>query len=96
MLNLRRLLPKPCRVLLMWCGRPDLNRHGVAPDEFSYQLRFSPPPLRAFVVWTIPSPWHLRALGAARLVSTPSRRTFVLWAWLGITNASSGVRLPRV
>ena len=32
-----------------------------------------------FVVWTIPSPWH-SAVGAARLVSTPSR----FRAWLGI------------
>jgi hypothetical protein len=61
----------------IWCGRPNLNRHGVAPDAFSHQLRFSPPPLRAFVVWTIPSPWRLRAVGAARLVSTSSSRTFV-------------------
>lgn len=30
----------------------------------------------SFVVWTIPSPWRVGALGAARLVSTPSRRSF--------------------
>ena len=35
----------------------------------------------AFVVWTIPSPFPAkRSLGAARLVSTPSRHR----AWLGI------------
>jgi hypothetical protein len=27
------------------------------------------------VVWTIPSPWRFRTLGAARLVSTPSRQS---------------------
>jgi hypothetical protein len=30
----------------------------------------------SFVVWTIPSPWRVRALGAARLVATPSRQPF--------------------
>ena len=29
---------------------------------------------KSFVVWTIPSPERVRALGAARLVSTPSLR----------------------
>jgi hypothetical protein len=41
-----------------WCGRRDSNPHGVTPNGFSYQLRLSPPPCRAFVVWTIPSPWR--------------------------------------
>jgi hypothetical protein len=38
-----------------------------------------------FAVWTIPSPssGKIRSLGAARLVSTPSRLVF-LRAWLGI------------
>ena len=40
-----------------WCGRPGSNRHGVAPNGFSYPLRLSPPPGRAFGVWTIPSPY---------------------------------------
>ena len=39
-----------------WCGRGDLNPHELLPNGFSYQLRLSPPPERAFVVWTIPSP----------------------------------------
>lgn len=34
---------------------------------------FTATPFGAFVVWTIPSPWRVRALGAARLVSTPSQ-----------------------
>jgi hypothetical protein len=44
------------------------------------------------VVWTIPSPWRVRALGAARLVSTPSRRPFSRSAWLGI----ACYRFPRI
>jgi hypothetical protein len=40
----------------------------------------------SFVVWTIPSPWRVRALGAARLVSTPSRQPFGRSAWLGIAS----------
>src|SRR5271169_2667750 len=57
-----------------WCGRRDSNPHGVTPNGFSYQLRLSPPPLRR--LW---SGLYLHrgerpasALGAARLVSTPS------------------------
>jgi hypothetical protein len=46
----------------------------------------------SFVVWTIPSPWRVRALGAARLVSTPSRRSFDRGAWLGI----ACYRFPRI
>ncbi len=34
-----------------WCGRPESNRHGVAPNGFSYQLRFSPPS-RAGRLWS--------------------------------------------
>lgn len=37
---------------------------------------------RAFVVWTVPSPWATRPLGAAHPVSTPS--TDFSEAWLGI------------
>lgn len=44
----------------------------------------------AFVVWTIPSPWH-RALGVARLVSTPSPDG----AWLGI-GLAFGFSFPRI
>ena len=45
-------------------------------------LRLSPPRKYGFVVWTIPSPFPIQGLGAARLVSTPSRKFFR--AWLGI------------
>jgi hypothetical protein len=44
------------------------------------------------VVWTIPSPWRDSAVGAARLVSTPSRRSFDRRAWLGIACD----RFPRI
>src|SRR5262249_13103733 len=84
-----------------WCGRGDSNPHGVTPNGFSYQLRLSPPLLRAVALrrvrgldypFTLPrAPDHVRSergLGAARLVSTPSR----FRAWLGIAVE----RFPRV
>src|SRR5262249_30549369 len=59
------------------------NPHGKTPNGFSYQLRLSPPP--NWRLWSglslHPSAW---ALGAARLVSTPSCRLFRRQAWLGI------------
>src|ERR1043166_4864466 len=88
-------------ILQSWCGRGDSNPHGVTPNGFSYQLRLSPPLLRAFRAsersWSglslhpAPRPDHARgerSLGAARLVSTPSRCR----AWLGIAVE----RFPRV
>ncbi len=42
-------------------------------SRFSYHFGFRRRPTQAFVVWTIPSPCPFRGLGAARLVSTPSR-----------------------
>ena len=55
-----------------WCGRPDSNRHRpFGPTDFRTRYGFRRR-RSAFVVWTIPSPWRVRALGAARLVSTPS------------------------
>lgn len=66
-------------VAVFWCGRPESNRHRpVRPYGFSYPLRLSPPCASRFGVWTIPSPsrdnFRHPVLGAARLVSTPSRR----------------------
>lgn len=63
----------------MWCPGPDSNRHGVAPEGFSYPLQLSL--LRtlrghAFGVWTLPLPWRVpsgAALGRGRQVSTLSR-----------------------
>ena len=80
-----RLAPAlPPDVFTLWLVRAGGLEppQALRPYGFSYQLRLSPPlAMRAFVVWTIPSPcpaW--RGVGAARLVSTPSRRR----AWLGI------------
>ena len=66
----------------VWCGRRELNPHGLAACGFSYHFGFRRPAKYGFVVWTIPSPFPIRGLGAARLVSTPSRNCFR--AWLGI------------
>jgi hypothetical protein len=60
---------------MKWCGRPELNRHGVSPDGFSYPLRLSPPPLPSVCGLDYPFAVAVEALGAARLVSTPSRFT---------------------
>jgi hypothetical protein len=43
----------------------------LRPYGFSYHFGFRRR-REAFVVWTIPSPWRVSAVGAARLVSTPS------------------------
>ena len=68
-----------------WCGRRDLNPHGpFKPCGFSYRLRLSPPGGETFggsrQVCGLDYPFtlfrKLRSLGAARLVSTPSRRCF--------------------
>jgi hypothetical protein len=75
-----------------WCGRRDLNPHGpFKPCGFSYRLRLSPPGRGALEgsrqVCGLDYPFtilrNVRSLGAARLVSTPSRLEF-LRAWLGI------------
>ena len=63
----------------------------LSPADFHTVYGFRRPdvrPLEAharFAVWTIPSPssGKIRSLGAARLVSTPSRLVS-LRAWLGI------------
>ena len=65
-----------------WCGRRDLNPHGpFKPCGFSCRLRLSPPRRDAFGELTpglrsglsLHPPPEVRSLGAARLVSTPSR-----------------------
>jgi hypothetical protein len=40
-----------------WCGRRDSNPHSQSEKQIFVPPRLSPPPGRAFVVWTIPSPW---------------------------------------
>ncbi len=70
----------------VWCGRRDLNPHGpFKPCGFSYRLRLSPPGRCAFEgscqVCGLDYPFTLlrkiRSLGAARLVSTPSRLEYI-------------------
>jgi hypothetical protein len=84
--KLARMVPScgPLRMLI-WCGRRELNPHGLAACGFSYHFGFRRPAQCGFVVRTIPSPFPSRGLGAARLVSTPSR--MCLRAWLGIAIA---------
>src|SRR6516225_10995509 len=69
-----------------WCGRRDLNPHSpCGKTDFRTHPRLSTPVLSParFGVWTIPSPCPVQDLGAARLVSTPSRPDSGR-AWLGI------------
>ena len=40
-----------------WCGRRELNPHGLAACGFSYHFGFHRPANGGFVVWTIPSPF---------------------------------------
>jgi hypothetical protein len=83
-----------------WCGRPDLNRHSAfAPRDFRTCYGFRRPSLpRRGVRLGLGSGLYLHrcarspALGAARLVSTPSPRSCGRCAWLGIACD----RFPRV
>ena len=61
------------------CGRRDLNPHErLSSADFLTGYGFRRPgALAGFAVWTIPSPCPAEpGLGAARLVSTPSRPAF--------------------
>jgi hypothetical protein len=49
---------------------------------------------KTFVVWTVPSPWALRPLGAAHPVSTPSPD--FSGAWLGIGMLEDQRSFPRL
>jgi hypothetical protein len=66
---------------VVWCGRGDLNPHDLLGSADFHTTSAFAASLREFVVWTIPSPFLGRGLGAAHLVSTPSRN---IRAWLGI------------
>ena len=67
--------------MCVWCGRGDLNPHDLLGSADFHTTSAFAASLGEFVVWTIPSPFPARGLGAARLVSTPSR---TIRAWLGI------------
>lgn len=43
---------------------------GLEPRTYSLTYHYS---FRYYVVWTLPSPYSIKNLGAARQVSTPSR-----------------------
>src|SRR6202789_3384178 len=58
----------------VWCGRGDLNPHDLLGSADFHTTSTFAAPLCEFVVWTIPSPFLARGLGAAHLVSTPSRK----------------------
>ena len=80
--------------LQAWCGRPDLNRHRpCGPTDFLTTTAFAASH-RAFALSSVRgldytftvafASVKASAVGAARLVSTPPRRTFVRRIWLGI------------
>jgi hypothetical protein len=64
----------PGQSVCIWCGRGDLNPHDLLGSADFHTTSAFAAPLREFVVWTIPSPYPARGLGAAHLVSTPSRK----------------------
>jgi len=88
---------------MRWCGwsRAEGTRRQGGADggtrtrtprrdaDFRTTSAFAATPRGAFVVWTIPSPWPARgAVGAARLVSTPSRGS-------GLGSGSAEARAPK-
>ena len=89
-----------------WCGRRESNPHGaLRPDGFSYPATafaaLAKVPKAPGPVWGLDYPFTMSrrqpGAGAARLVSTPSRRKMrSAGAWLGIpTPAVSGSGFPE-
>jgi hypothetical protein len=85
----------------VWCGRPDSNRHSdFSPRDFLTRYgfrRLAFAPMRSDKVCGLDYPFTVAgaeafALGAARLVSTPSHQSFDQCAWLGI----ACYRFPRI
>jgi len=74
-------------VHLGWCPRPESNRHALRRGIF-FPLRLSPPPSpKKRRSWAGARLHHsLSALGARRLLSTPSEEPFGSRAWLGISS----------
>ena len=70
-----------------WCPRPESNRHALRRGIF-FPLRLSPPPSpKKRRSWAGARLHHsLSALGARRLLSTPSEEPFGSRAWLGISS----------
>jgi len=71
----------------VWCPGPESNRHALRRGIF-FPLRLSPPPPRKRRrSWAGARLHHsLSALGARRLLSTPSEKPFGFRAWLGISS----------
>ncbi len=74
-----------------WCGRGDSNPHFLPENGFSYRYRFPCRPNSGVCRSGLSLHHSLWAPGAARLVSTPSRRR----DWLGISIGRTG-SLPRI
>ena len=70
-----------------WCPRPESNRHALRRGIF-FPLRLSPPPSpKKRRSWAGARLHHsLSAVGARRLLSTPSEEPFGSRAWLGISS----------
>ena len=73
--------------LSRWCPGPESNRHALRRGIF-FPLRLSPPPSpKKRRSWAGARLHHsLSALGARRLLSTPSKEPFGSRAWLGISS----------
>ncbi len=83
--------PTRTRSMGFWCGRRDLNPHSHSGNRFSYHFDFR---RRASRVRGLDYPFTLAfAVGAARLVSTPSRQAR---AWLGIGTVRYHQSVPRI
>ena len=74
---------------LNWCPRPESNRHAFRRGIF-LPLRLSPP-AHTRCSWSGARLHHsLAAVGARRLLSTPSQT--VAWAWLGVGSDAEASR----
>ena len=72
-----------------WCPRPESNRHAFRRGIF-LPLRLSPP-AHTRCSWSGARLHHsLAAVGARRLLSTPSQT--VAWAWLGVGSDAEASR----
>lgn len=77
----------------LWCGRGESNPHGLSPNGFSYHFGFRRPRRDRCGLWSGLSLHPSRqAVGAARLVSTPSRPG----SPSGLGSGSPCHRFPRI
>ena len=72
-----------------WCPRPESNRHDREVEGFSYHFGFRRQRMRCS--WSGARLHHsLAAVGARRLLSTPSQA--LAWAWLGVGSDAKASR----